>query len=95
MSVFKTPHDTRYQKLLELNNNPEGYKQRLKEKTDADWEWAKKGGINEEMSIKEALRKRRVAKEKRLAEERRVAKEKRLAEEKRLKELGPNFPNKS
>ena len=68
MSVFETPHDTRYyQKLWELNNDPEGYKRRLKEKADADWEEAKKSGINIEMTRQENERVARLAEEKRLA----------------------------
>ena len=93
MSVFGAPHDTRYyKKLWELNNDREGYKKRLQEKADEDWEWAKKGGVSEEMSIKEALRKRQVEEERRLAEERRIAEEKRITEVKRIAALGPNFP---
>ena len=62
------------------------------QESDKDWEEAKTGGINKEMSVKEALRKKHVEEERKKVEERRIAEEKKVAEEKRLKALGPNFP---
>ena len=65
-------------RMKERCQNPERYKQHLKEQEDASWEQAKTGGINEEMSSK-------LAKEKR---EKELAREK-AEEEKRIKDLGP------
>ena len=95
--------DTRDQnwvnRIQERYQNPQKYKEHLKKQADEDWEQSKKGGVSEEMSIKEAQRKKQVAEDKRrreeeerIAEEKRIADEKRIAEEKRIAALGPNFP---
>ena len=68
-------------RMKEKNQNPEKYKQHLKEQEDASWEKAKTGSINREMS-------RKLAEEKR---EKEIARKK-AEEEKRIKDLGPNFP---
>ena len=68
-------------RMKERYQNPEKYKQHLKEQEDASWEQAKTGGINEEMS-------RKLAEEKR---EKEIARKK-AEEEKKIEELGPNFP---
>ena len=84
--------DTRNQNWINVMKqryqNPDEYKEHLKEKSDVQWEHAKTGRVSEEMSIKEAQRKKQVAEEKRrreeearMAEEKRIAKEKRIAEE--------------
>ena len=80
------------EKMKERYQNPERYKEHLKEQSEEHWEQSKTGGVSEEMSIAEAQQKRRVPEEKRLAGEKRLAEEKRLVVEKRLKEIGPNFP---
>ena len=68
--------------------NPEKFKEYLKQQSDEHWKQAQTGGVSEEMSILKAQRKREVAEKKRLDEERRQ----RELEKKRLKELSPNFP---
>ena len=59
--------------------NPEKYKEHLKQEEDEHWELAQSGGINEEMNESEAIRKRDQADKERKAEEAKV-------------DHGPNFP---
>ena len=79
-------------RMKERYQNPEEYKKHLREQSNENWEQSKTGGISEEMSVREAQRKRQVEEERRRAEEKRLEEERRKAEEKRLRELGPNFP---
>ena len=98
---FGELHDRRWlQRRKHYYQNPTQYKEHLKEEADQHWELSKKGGINKEMSVNEALRKKRVAEEakrreeeeqKRKEEALRKKEEARLAEEKRLASI-PNFP---
>ena len=68
-------------RMKEKYQNPEKYKQHLKEQSEEHWRQAQTGGISEEMS-------RKLAEEKR---EKEIARKK-AEEEKRIAELGPNFP---
>ena len=68
-------------RMKEKYQNPEEYKESLKEQIDVHWEQARTGGINPEMTKK-------VEEENRQMEQARLKAE----EEKRIKELGPNFP---
>ena len=61
--------------------NPQQYKEHLKQQSDEHWKQAISGGVSKEMSEKEAIRKKNEA-EKKAKEE----------EEKRLAALGPSFP---
>ena len=56
---FGELHDRRWlERLKHYYQNPEEYKKHLEEEENQHWEQAKKGGINEEMSKNEALRKK-------------------------------------
>ena len=95
---FGELHDRRWlQRKKHYYQNPTQYKKHLEEEADQHWEVSKKGGINEEMSENEALRKKRVEEEaKREKEEDRKRKQeeeakRREEEEKRLASI-PNFP---
>lgn len=68
-------------RIKERYQNPEQYRQHLKEQEDAHWEQSKTGGINQEMSKKLAEDKRQRKHEAQVREE-----------QKRVEELGPNFP---
>ena len=81
-SFMPEMHDRRWlERRKRLYANPEEYKKHLQEQANEDWEKSKIGGVSEEMSKKEAIRKKR-----------REEEEARVAEEKRVKALGPNFP---
>ena len=84
---FGELHDRRWlQRKKYYYQNPTQYKEHLKEEADQHWEIAKKGGINEEMSVNEALRKKRVEEEaKRREEEEKKRKEE--EEQKRKEEV--------
>ena len=88
---FGELHDRRWlERQKHLYANPKEYKEHLKQQSDKDWEKAKTGGINEEMSIalardtKEEIRKEE-AKKKKEEEANKVGTQSKIA-------LGPNFP---
>ena len=89
---FGELHDRRWlQRKKHYYQNPTQYKEHLKEEADQHWELSKKGGINEEMSVNEAVRKKRVEEEKKRqleATRRREEEEakRRVEEEKKRKE---------
>ena len=87
---FGELHDRRWlQRRKYYFQNPSQYKQHLKEEADQHWELSKKGGINEEMSRNEAIRKRQVEEQKRKEEEKKsFANE----AERSSEQSEPNFP---
>ena len=96
-------HDRRWlERRKHYFENPKEYKKHLEEQANEDWEKSKTGGISKEMSVKEALRKKKVREAQRewakpttravLALPRGLRPNESSAEEKRLKKLGPNFP---
>ena len=86
-SFLPEMHDRRYfQRMKEYYQNPEEYKKHLKQESDEHWEQAKTGGISKEMSVKEALWK------KKLAEERKKRLEEDLGPKSEAAQAEPAFP---